>query len=854
MPIDLFIIPLFFNLLIMRCVLPLALLLLTGSVSLYAQGIKKVSQQPVPDNIYTIKEQFLYKVLHNPEEQEEEEENDNELTRFNRWFNEMEPRCYPTGNLPRPDALLKAMGSAKSPAQKGAYKVTAGGTWTPIGPKKVPLSHNGIGRVNCIVVGPADTNNLYIGTACGGVFISHDGGTTWSSNADNFPSLSIADIAVNPQHPDTLYAATGDGYGYETGAFSIFWGGLYSAGVMKSTDGGLSWAPTGLSYLQSNKDIIQKLLIHPKKTNLLLAATRNGILRTTDAGTTWTSVDAGHVYSMAFRPDRPDTVYAINNTDLRVSYNAGATWTTLKTGMNPGGDRCTIGVSPVAPNAIWILDANEDMKWSHNGGATFFTTNRPDTAAFYGYYDRVFAVSPKDSNYLIVAGLRMAVSSNAGAAWVRLNPANDVHVDNHALAFNPLRPQTIYTGNDGGISVTRNGGASWKNLSDGLMISQIYRFGQSQQDSSILVMGLQDNGSLVYDGTNWTHRVGGDGEACAIHPTYDNLQIASWQNGHFFMSYDRGINFSPLSITSETGSWTAPVVFDPNNDRDIYFGFKNIFASHDQGTSFVALTSSVPFPNGATQLAIGQSDSRVIYASDLAKITRSVDGGASWTIVTGDLPTSAVAITDIGVDPRDPMHVFVTTSGYVTGSKLFMSTTGGTTWTNISANLPNIPANCVSIDTSTPGALFVGTDMGVYYTDSSLTGFSIYGTGLPNVMVYDLGINYGNYKVRAGTFGRGLWESPLKKPKPEDKTGVRNSVNIIAGVNAYPNPTKNTWKLVFQGGKPANYTVKVMDITGRTIHSSVNAEIIDASDLAVGVYNIEISVGDEHHTIKAVKE
>ncbi len=821
----------------------------TGS-AVYSQTTLKAQDQP--DNIYNIKQQFLYKALHNPADREKNKENDNELTRFNRWFNEMEPRCYPSGNIPRPDIILTAMEAAKKPASKG-FKTTATPTWTPVGPLKVPNSHNGIGRINSIVIGPSDTNTLYVGAACGGVFISHDGGTTWASNTDNFPSLSIADIAVNPLHPDTLYAATGDGYGYETGAFDIFWGGLYSAGVMKSTNGGASWNTTGLSYLQTNKDIIQRLLIHPKKTNILLAATRNGIKRTTDAGATWTTVDPGHVFSMAFRPQSPDTVYAINNADLRVSYNAGATWQTLKAGMNPSGNRCTIGVSPVTPNAIWILDANEDVKWSHNGGNTFYTTNPPDTARFFGYYDRIFTVSPTDSNYLLAFGMRMAVSTNGGMAWVRLNPTNDVHVDNHAVAINPLHPETIYSGNDGGISVTRDGGASWKNLSDGLMISQLYRMSVSQQSPEIMIGGLQDNGTIVYNGTTWTHKTGGDGEACAIHPVNDLLQVSSWQYGNFYLSNNRGVNFSFLNITSEDGAWTAPVVFDPNNESNIYFGFKNIYATRDMGSSFVNLTSTSPFSGGATNLAIGTSNSDVIYAGDMTKIIRSTDAGATWTAVTGNLP-STVAITRIAVDPRDPMRVYITTSGYEADKKVYLSTTGGTTWTNITGDLPNLPANCIAIDTTTPGALFVGTDIGVYYTDSSQTGWTLYGTSLPNVIINDLHVNYGNYMLRAATFGRGIWEVPLKEEKPVDRTAVKAIKADNTTIRAYPNPAKDSWKLVFQNGKPATYSVKVTDAAGRIVQRTENADIIKAAHLAGGVYNIEVAVGDEHYSIKAVKE
>ncbi len=822
-------------------------------LALFAQTNQPANAQPNTENIYTIKQQYLYNVLHNPNDAQQDED-DNDLARFNRWFHDVEVRTWPSGNLPRPDVLIRATEQVQQTRRQTGQKNTAGApTWQPVGPMKVPTNHNGIGRVNCIVIDPLDTNKLYVGTACGGVFISHNHGVTWTSNSDLFPSLSISDIAINPVHTDTIYAATGDGYGYETGAYNIFWGGLYSSGVMKSTDGGNTWSTTGLSYLQSNKDMIQRLLIHPKKTNLLLAATRNGILRSTDAGATWTNVEPGHVYSMQFHPGNPDTIYAINNLNLRVSYNAGVSWSTLSAGLNPTGDRCTIGVSAIAPKAIWVLDGHNDLKVSHNEGYIFNATNPPDTAHFYGYYDRVLEVSPTDSNYILAFGMYQGFSLDGGVNWDILNDFSNVHVDNHAVAINPLKQSTFYCGNDGGISVTYDGGVRWVNLSNGLMISQIYRMSSSQQNPYVMVSGLQDNGTFVYDGTNWMHRSGGDGEACAIHPQNDLLQISSSQNGGFNMSYDQGLNFTPLHVSTESASWTAPVAFDPNDQMVIYFGYKNIYVTHDQGTSFAPVTTTSPFSGGATMLAVAPSNSMVIYAGDPGKIIRSTNGGTTWTTVTGNLPVSYVALTDIAIDPRDPMHVYATTSGYLSGYKLWMSTTGGDgTWTNISIDLPNLPADCIAIDTSTPGALFVGTDIGVYYTDSSQTGWTLYNTGLPNVIINDLEVNYANYKVRAATYGRGIWECNLKKAAP---SGIKPVVKAHqADIQLYPNPTANSWKVVFGTNKPAKFNIKVTDVTGKVLGVYDNTDIIDASRYASGVYNLEVSAGDAHYSLKAIRE
>jgi photosystem II stability/assembly factor-like uncharacterized protein len=811
---------------------------------------QQTKQKENPDNIYKIKEKFLYNVLHNPTE-EAENDNDNELARFNRWFNMVEPRAYPSGNLPVPGALVQAMRQQNT--LKKAHKGTSGvSPWQPLGPTTVPTNFNGIGRINCIVIDPIDTNTLYVGSACGGVFISQNGGTTWTSHSDQFPSLSIADIAVNPHNTDTIYAATGDGYGYENGA--IFWGGLYTAGVMRSTDGGNTWDTTGLSYLQSNKDIIQKLLIHPDRPNELLAATRNGIFRTVNAGNTWTLVETGHVYSMAFRPDLPETVYAVTNTNLRVSYDAGATWSTLFPGISAINNRSSLAVSPDAPSNIWVLDANENLKLSTNAGVSFTTLTSPDiVASFYGYYDRVLAVSPTDANYIVACGMEMAKSINGGASWSKLDPSNYVHSDNHAIAINPLHTATIYSGNDGGISVTYNGGASWKNLGNGLMISQIYKLGNSKQNPDLLLCGLQDNGTFGYNGTVWKEKTGGDGMACAIHPLNDDIQISSYQNGHFFISYDKGASFGGITLdATETGAWVSPVIFNPNNEMVAYFGLKNIYATYDQGGSFVRLTTAPLFSGGAISMAMAPSGKKTIYAADYTRVKRSINGGSTWTDVTG-FSTFTGAITNIAVHPKDSMKVFITLSGYSSGNKIYMSTVGGTTWTNISANLPNIPVNCLAIDTSTPGAMFAGTDLGVYYTDSSQTGWTLYSTGLPNVIVNDLTINYTDYKIRAATYGRGVWVCDLKKPKPV-VNGIANTTMKAPTIQAYPNPTTASWKLVFANEKPASYSVKVLDMSGRTVYSQANAEMIDASALVSGVYTIEIAEGGNNHSIKAVKK
>lgn len=766
----------------------------------------------------------------------------------------MEPRCYPTGNMPSPSVLLQAANEPKIAHRTN----TDTSVWRSFGPHAVPGNHNGIGRVNCIVFDPIDTAIMYIGTACGGVWISHNGGYTWASSTDRFPSLSIADIAVNPRHNDTLYAATGDGYGYANGSFDIFWGGLYSAGVMRSTDGGSTWGTTGLSFMQNQRFIVQKLLIHPRKTSTLIAATTFGICRSQDAGNTWDTVYHNHVYSMALKPGQPDTIYAVDTANLLISYDAGATWNVQCAGVNTTGDRCTIAVSPISSNSVWLLNVNDNLMRSYNMGRNFYATSASpsSTANFYGYYDRVLAVSPGDSNTVIASGMNMAITNNAGNTWTSINATTDVHVDNHAFAFNPLRPQTVFSGNDGGIAASYDGGNSWQNMADGLTISQIYKLSVSVQNPNRMQCGLQDNGTFYCDSVNWWHTTGGDGMDNAINPISDFNQINSWQYGHFYISWDQGASFAPVALYPDVagnGPWVTPVAWDPANSSNVYFGFNIIYKSVDAGSTATPSSSAVQFTNGAQHICIAPSKTDIVFACDYNKVIRTGNGGTTWTNISPGLPSGA-AKTNIAVDYRDTNVVYISYSGYASGLKVYKTINGGRTWTNFSDSLPNVPVNCLATDSTTPGAIFAGTDMGVYYRDDSSTYWKPYKTGLPNVIVDDIDINYTDYKIHAATYGRGVWECGLKKAKPVGITPIGNNIATLP-VTVSPNPATKEWNITFSGTAPTTFTTVLRDLHGKIVGQWNNEKTIPAEQLSKGNYVLTITTSaGKSKSLMVVKE
>jgi photosystem II stability/assembly factor-like uncharacterized protein len=182
----------------------------------------------------------------------------------------------------------------------------------------------------------------------------------------------------------------------------------------------------------------------------------------------------------------------------------------------------------------------------------------------------------------------------------------------------------------------------------------------------------------------------------------------------------------------------------------------------NQGTAWTAISPALAGVSTFTVLKVAQSSPKVIYAGNGKRLYITKDDGATWTEITAGLPVAANYLTYVAINDNDPKIAYVTFSGYNAGQKVYKTTNSGTTWVNISGSLPNIPANCIAYEKNIKNALYVGTDAGVYYIKDGLADWVPYKTGLPNVIVDELEIHYGTKKIRAATYGRGLWQAALK--------------------------------------------------------------------------------------------
>jgi hypothetical protein len=293
----------------------------------------------------------------------------------------------------------------------------------------------------------------------------------------------------------------------------------------------------------------------------------------------------------------------------------------------------------------------------------------------------------------------------------------------------------------------------------------------------MLLLGAQDNGSsLLYE--NWYFMTGGDGAGCHIDPNNTLNLYCSSQFGYLRRSSDGGGNFVrifPEVYGQPITAWILPYALDPYDSHTLYAASTMIYKSIDRGSSSSRISGMLS-GEPMTVMEIAPYDPNYIIATDGSRMFKTLNGGESWTEPdTSPFPTY---ITDIALHPFNRDILWVTIGGFgrwnsqftwenipyeIDKPKVFRSVNGGNTWTDVSGLLPNIPANCISID---PRSLnvYVGTDLGVFYSADGRGNWKRFDNGLPNVIITEMEIHSGAGKIVAATYGRGVWESPLAAP------------------------------------------------------------------------------------------
>ena len=650
------------------------------------------------------------------------------------------------------------------------------GSWYFLGPTDYTggsYNNIGLGRVNCIAFHSFLFTTIYAGTPAGGLWKISNSDNIWINLTDGLPSIGVSGIAIDYNNGSVIYILTGDGDGGDTPCI----------GVLKSVNGGITWNATGLSWDLIGNTRGYKLAMHPGNSSILFAATTNGIHKTTDGGANWNVVQTGSFRDFEFKPGSPTTCYASTTNNFYRSTDTGESWTVITSGLPTGESRIAIGVSPDNSNYVYLLcgpggtggagtfqGVFRSLDSGLNFGAKASTPNILDSdiagagSGDQATYDLAIAVDPDEVATVLTGGINIWKSFNYGATfsnithWAPPGSWQYTHADIHALEYNPY-DGSLYAGTDGGLYKSTNDGATWTDISEGangLGIMQFYRIAGFEGNPSTIIGGAQDNGSNRYTGTStFYHMRQADGMDCAIDPTNTAIMYSMSQNGGLARSSNFGVSWTSIVPDGSTGAWVTPLVHHPSASNYIYAGYDDVYRSVNGGGTWLNLGS-----DGRGALAMGTSNPNRVFASNGTTINMSNNGGSSWTNVSAGLP--GYTITFIAVDPDDSFDVFVTLSGFNDGEKVYRSTNAGTSWTNISGSLPNIIVNCIAFEDNNgvpDDALYIGTDVGVFYRDNNIDDWSPFGNGLPTVPVFDLEINEASGVITAGTYGRGLWRS-----------------------------------------------------------------------------------------------
>ncbi|MFW5701420.1 MAG: hypothetical protein ACOCX7_00575 [Bacteroidota bacterium] len=789
---------------------------------------------------------------------------------FKRWEYFWSRRVGPKGQFPSGDVIMKAFKQSEQIKIK-ADKIQSV-EWRQLGPDMHPESQNGvrdqgIGRINAVRVHPQFSNELWAGAASGGVWRSTNRGGTWSVFPfTQFLSLGVSDIAISLSNPDVVYVATGDADG-SAGSRNF-----YSVGVIKTVDGGENWSVTALEHTLGERKLIGKLAVHPQNSDIVYAATSSGVWKSTDGGDTWDlSSGGGFFIDMEMHPSNPDILYASTfswsgNTSIYRTTDGGENWEEVQS--LDGAVRIALAVTIDDPATVYALAANSATRGFHSfrvsrdKGETWQVVgdmnNTPNILGWYmgtgndlqgqGQYDLALTASPKNSDMVFVGGINTWRSTNGGRDWEMVSHwfggfgKPYVHADIHDLNYN-FDGSVLYSGHDGGIDYSANNGNTWVDITQGMNITQFYRLSNSAKDNQVVYGGSQDNGTWRLRNGKWEHIYAGDGMECLVdYNDPDNIYVSMY-NGKFYRSTNGGASFYQMvdeGVTGESGAWVTPFVIDPNNPSVLYAGYQNVWKSQNKGISWNTI-SDLGLTSTMEAIAVAPSDSRYIYAASHSTLYYTTNGGSDWST----LSTGSAEISYIAVDPKNPERIWISKYGFDEDEKVFMY--DGEELKNISGNLPNVPINSIVHQKDSPDRLYIGTDIGVFTSDYNSAIWEPHGSGLPNVIVYELEIHYPTKTLRAATYGRGMWETDLNEC---DLQPIEISINEqpkicqgdtlrLTAIGSWGNfewsngQTGPTIGITEQG----SYSVKAVDpATGCTTRSEViNVDVLYVPEVSIDI-------------------
>jgi photosystem II stability/assembly factor-like uncharacterized protein len=669
---------------------------------------------------------------------------------------------------PADSAAPFALGADKTETGEPAEAPMAPRTalrWRSIGPTRMDNGQtygdtriSVAGRVSCVAVDPQNANHILCGSAAGGVFRSLNGGATWRSVTDFAPTLTTGAIEFDPNNPRIVYVGTGEGNFYRR----------LGQGVLRSTNRGASFNQIAAAPFVGTG--FHALKVNPNDSNNLVAATRRGLYVSTDRGVNWRRRRAAATWdvTVSARGNQVEMLAACSDGIYR-STNSGTTWTAVGLPRSFSNyTRLAVDHAPSDSRFAYAFGVSGSTArlWRRVASGAWQIIGLPSTLRInQAWYDWFLGASPDRTTQVYIGAIeayRGDRQRNGSWRWTRISnkPGQDIHPDQHAIAFSPTNANTVYIGNDGGLYRSPDRGTSWFSLNNGLPITEIEYIAQDPGDARWLLAGTQDNGSIRYTGHRvWEHVADGDGGDCAVNRINPDICHHSY--------YNMGMERSTRKGGWGTYSWVGPNVpsgysslFYPpmeSNGSTIAQAGQSVFISRNNGTNWIE--RDLPGNDLATALYM-PTGNRVFVGTRSGNIYRIDWTGSTWSAPNALTSPRSAWISDLYVHPRNLNRIWatMTTPG---GGRAFLSNNGGSTWADRTSNLPNLPINAVIVDASNANRVWVAADLGVYQSWNAGASWSVFGVGLPNVLVADLLFHPHARLLRAGTRNRGVWEIPV---------------------------------------------------------------------------------------------
>jgi photosystem II stability/assembly factor-like uncharacterized protein len=687
-------------------------------------------------------------------------------------------------------AAVAERGEAVSPYMRGMREKMAlleehppdpAAIWGALGPAGIPngqtygsgpgATATMSGRVAAIAVDPLDADHLLIGAASGGVWQTRDGGVSWTPQTDEQPTLSIGALAFDPSDATTVYAGTGEGNSEYA---------RLGQGILVSSDGGDSWNVIAADLFTSFG--FYRLIVDPRDSERLIAATTGGAVESSDGGGTWSLLHRGMTWdaSLAFHGNEPelllaapDGVFAARGGGPPARVNVPG----LPATLDRRSERMAVAHVPSDPGQAFVFAASGGRARLWHRAALDqpyvevqlpFMQVPPNVDDVFdvkqAWYDWHLSIPPwaDDTVYLGLIELARGVRIGGDWEWTDISSRSDggdsIHPDQHTMAFD-AQPQILYAGNDGGIFRSRDAGDSWESLNPGLETTEVEYLTQRPDEALWLMAGLQDNGTIRRDAElAWSQVALGDGGDCGTNLDHPDICFHSYFGMSLERSPQRGNPDSWLRLRPPRGGdalFYPPV--EVNGSVVVKAG--DVAAVSSNGGDDWSAIALPPRPDGqsnvASALAIPTHD-RVLIGMIRGDVFRIERDNGNWGQPTALSTPRDGWISDLVVHPEGGQRYWATFSN---PGAVFRSDDEGANWTDVTANLPTIPVNAIVGDPADPDRVWVACDVGVFETRDAGGSWAVYGTGLPNALAADLLFYEPDRLLRVGTRSRGVWET-----------------------------------------------------------------------------------------------